>query len=1040
MIDRIIHFSIKWRLFVVLLAIALIGAGLYAATRLPIDAVPDVTNDQVQINTRAPAFTPLEIEQYVTIPVELAMSSLPRKQEIRSISKFGLSQVSVIFEDGTDLYWARQLILERLLEAQRDLPPNVSPELAPISTGLGEVYQFTVEDSHDGEHHYSLMDLRTLLDWTIKPQLRTVPGVIEVNSFGGLEKQYEVLIDPAKLVSYGITLRAVFEALERNNSNEGGAYLERRGEQQLIRGVGLITSTRDIENIVVSAHQGVPVYVQNIGQVDIGSQIRQGAATKDGQGETVMGIAMLLKGENSRSVAIAVGRKIEEIQKSMPPGVRMNTFLDRSQLVDQTIHTATRNLIEGGIFVMLVLFLFLLQFRAGLIVSSAIPLSMLFAIIGMNYFNISANLMSLGAIDFGLIVDAAVIIVENCVRRLAEARQELGRALTNDERLQLIGTGTLEVRRASQFGEIIIIAAYIPVVSLAGIEGKMFRPMAFTVILALVGALLLSLTLIPALSAMFLREPRRSGGHDRNPIVDFFQRLYKPVLRITVSHRRLTAVSAALFVAGCVALLPLLGTEFLPKLDEGSIAINLVRLPSVSLPQAVQMTGAVEKALKGFPEVQTVVSRLGSPEIATDPMGPDMGDTYVVLKPKPEWTSAKTKEDLVNKMSERLESVPGMAYSFSQPIEFRMMELIEGIGSRSDVVVKLFGEDPEVLQQNGQRLAQILGSVKGAADVKVQQTSGLPVLQIRIDRERVARYGINVSDVQDVVRTAVAGTETTRVLDGTKRFELVARFLPSVRGDAEALRNLLVTGANGSRIPLAQLATLSEEEGPSVISREEGERLTTIEANVRGRDIGGFVTEARAAVDRDLRLPSGYHLQWGGLWEHLESGRNRLLLVVPVTFFIVFLLLFTTFHSLPQAALIFTGIPFAVTGGVLSLLLRGMTFSMSAGVGFIAVSGVAVLNGVVMLAFFNQLREQGRTISQAVMEGAVTRLRPVLMTAFVASLGFIPMAVSTTSGAEVQRPLATVVIGGLITSTLLTLLVLPAVYGWISKEEPEVEI
>jgi cobalt-zinc-cadmium resistance protein CzcA len=1033
MIDRIVQLSIKWRLFVVLVAVALVGAGIYSATQLPIDAVPDVTTDQVQINTRAPAFTPLEIEQYVTIPVELAMSSLPRKQEIRSISKFGLSQVTVIFDEGTDLYWARQLILERLLEAQKDLPPGVSPELAPISTGLGEIYQFTVEDAKDGEHHYSLMDLRTLLDWTIKPQLRTVPGVIEVNSFGGLEKQYEVLVDPAKLVSYGITLRDVFEALEHNNSNAGGAYLEHRGEQQLIRGVGLITSTRDIENIVVTARNGVPVYVRHIAQVGIGSQIRQGAATKDGGGETVMGMAMLLKGENSRSVALGVGEKIQGIQKSLPPGVRIKPFLDRSELVDQTIHTATRNLIEGGIFVMLVLFLFLLQLRAGLIVSSAIPLSMLCAIIGMRYFNISANLMSLGAIDFGLIVDAAVIIVENCVRRLAEARRHLGRKLTHDERLKLIGDGTLGVRRASQYGEIIIIAAYIPVISLAGIEGKMFRPMAFTVILALSGALLLSLTLIPALCALFLREPLDSSPHERNPVVDFFRLLYEPALRRTVSAPRLTAVCAFVFVAGCVALVPLLGSEFLPKLDEGSIAINLVRLPSVSLTQAVQMTGAVETALKEFPEVQTVVSRLGSPEIATDPMGPDMGDTYVVLKPRAEWKSAATKEELVNKMAERLESVPGMAYSFSQPIEFRMMELIEGVGSRSDVVVKLFGEDLGVLQETGQRLAEILNKIRGAADVKVQQTSGLPVLQIKIDRERVARYGINVSDVQDVVRTAVAGTETTRILDGTRRFSLVARFIPSARSDTESLRNILVSGPSGSHIPLGQLATLSEEEGPSVVSREEGERLTTVEANVRGRDIGGFVTDARDAVDRELKVPPGYHLQWGGLWEHLESGRNRLLLVVPVTFFIVFLLLFTTFQSLRQAALIFTGIPFAVTGGVLSLLIRGMTFSMSAGVGFIAVSGVAVLNGVVMLAFFNQLRTQLRSVADAVSEGALTRLRPVLMTAFVASLGFVPMAVSTNAGAEVQRPLATVVIGGLITSTVLTLLVLPALYRWVEE-------
>jgi cobalt-zinc-cadmium resistance protein CzcA len=698
--------------------------------------------------------------------------------------------------------------------------------------------------------------------------------------------------------------------------------------------------------------------------------------------------------------------------------------------VNQTIRTATRNLIEGGIIVMAVLFLMLLQLRAGLIVSSAIPLSMLLAIIGMRHFNISANLMSLGAIDFGLIVDGAVIIVENCVRRLAEARDRLGRGLTPDERMKLIGEGAVEVRRASQYGEMIIIAAYIPIVSLAGIEGKMFRPMAFTVILALSAALVLSLTLIPALCAAFLREPRKIASPHTKPIVAFFQRLYEPTLRWTLSSPRTTIACALLFVAGCTALLPFLGTEFLPKLDEGAIAINLVRLPSVSLTQAIQMTSLVERAIREFPEVRTVVSRIGSPEIATDPMGPDMGDTYVILNPRNDWKSAATKEELVNKMALKLESIPGMAYSFSQPIEFRMMELIEGIGARSDVVVKLFGDDLGTLQENGARLAQVIAKIRGAADVKVSQTSGLPVLQIKIDRDRAARYGVNVSDVQDVVRTAVAGTEVTRILEGTRRFSLVARFAPSARSDPESIGSLLVSAPDGSRVQLRQVAIISEEEGPSVVSREEGERLTTIEANVRGRDIGSFVSEARTAVDRQVILPPSYHLQWGGLWEYLESGRNRLLLVVPVTFFVVFLLLSATFQSVRHAALIFTAVPFAMTGGVLSLILRQMPFSMSAGIGFIAVSGVAVLNGVVMVAFINQLRKEGKTVSEAVAAGALTRLRPVLMTAFVASLGFLPMAVSTSAGAEVQRPLATVVIGGLVTSTLLTLFVLPALYRW----------
>jgi cobalt-zinc-cadmium resistance protein CzcA len=1047
MIDKLIAWSIQWRLFVVLLVLGLIGAGIYAAIGLPIDAVPDVTTNQVQINTVAPAFTPLEMEQYVTSPIEVAMSSLPHKEDIRSVSQFGLSQVTIIFPDDADLYAVRQLVLERLRDVERDLPPGVEPELGPISTGLGEIYQFTVEDV-SGKGRYSLMERRTLLDWFIKPQLRTVPGVIEVNSFGGEEQQYEVLVDPAKLTGYGLTLRQVIDALSANNINVGGGYLEHGGEQELIRGVGLIRNETDIGNIVVSSHQGTPVYVSSLAEVRRGAQLRQGAATRDGKGETVMGIAMLLKGENSRAVAGRIAERLQQVQKALPPGVKIEPFYDRSTLVDRTVRTATRNLIEGGLVVMAVLFLFLFQIRAGLIVSSAIPLAMLVAIIGMRYFGISANLMSLGAIDFGLIVDAAVIIVENCVRRLAEKRREVGRALSGDERRATIREASVEVRKAGQVGEILIIAAYLPIVSLVGIEGKMFRPMAFTVIFALSGALVLSLTLIPALSALLLREPRRAPKDQKadapsleadNPIVHFIARFYAPLLRGSIRHRRLTAMGAFVFVIACVALYPYLGAEFLPKLDEGAIAINVNRLPSVSLSEAVRMSTAMEQVVREFPETDTVVSRIGRPEIATDPMGPNMGDTYVFLKPITEWKSAASREELVSKMDERLKaSVPTQAYSFSQPIEFRMQELIEGIGARSDVVIKIFGDDLDTLREQAGQTARILSKVPGAADVKVEQTSGQPVLQVTIDRAAIARYGINVADVQQVVQTAIAGTEATRVLEGFRRFELVVRLRPEVRQNARDFANLLVSAPNGQRIPLAQLAHIGTETGPVEIARENGQRRISVEANVRGRDIGSFVQQAQADVARNMQLPPGYIMEWGGLWQNLESGRNRLLIVVPVTFLIIFMLLFATFHSARLATLVFTGVPFAVTGGILALLLRGMPFSMSAGVGFIAVSGVAVLNGLVLVAFIGRFHQQGASLETAVYQGTLLRLRPVLMTAAVASLGFLPMALSTSAGAEVQRPLATVVIGGIITSTFLTLLVLPAIYPWFGKavEEP----
>ncbi len=1030
MVERIVNFSIHWRALIVLLGAALAGFGLYSAAGLPIDAVPDITPNQVQINAVAPSFTPLEMEKYVTFPIEVAMSGLPRMEDVRSLSKFGLSQVTVTFHDDVDIYWARQLVLERLISAERELPAGVKPEIGPVSTGLGEIYQFTVETAPGAPRPYSLMELRTILDWFIKPQLRTVPGVIEVNSFGGLEKQYQVLVNPNKLVSYGVTLAQVIEALERNNSNAGGAYIEHAGEQQLLRGVGLIQSIRDIENIVVASRNGTPVYIRTIGQAGLGAQVRQGAATRDGRGETVMGVAMMLKGENSREVAERVDAKVKQIGKALPPGVAINTFYSRSDLVDRTVSTAVKNLVEGGLVVMGVLFLFLLQVRAGLIVSSAIPLSMLAAIIAMKHFGISANLMSLGAIDFGLIVDAAVIIIENCVRQLSGRRFELGRALTTGERIETIRSATLEVRRASQFGEIIIIAAYLPILSLAGIEGKMFQPMAFTVIFALSGALILSMTMIPALAALFLKEPKQAAPHDgANAAVRGIAGAYGRALALAVNRPALTISAAALFVVLCSLLSLRLGSEFLPDLNEGAIAINTSRLPSVSLAESVKMITAMERVIRESPEVASVATRIGRPEIATDPMGPDHSDTYVFLRPKSEWTTAATQEEVVSALAERLKSFPGMSFTFSQPIKFRMSELIEGIGARSDLAIKIFGDDLDVLRGSAEQVARVLDGIPGVADTRVQQVTGLPVLQIRINRDAIARYGINVADVQQLIQSAIAGTEATTVLEGFMRFDLVVRLPEEARKDAAAIGNLLVSAPGGQKIPLSQLAEMVSEEGPAEIARESGLRRISIEANVRGRDIGSFVKEAREQVAARVELPPGYVMTWGGTFEHMESGRLRLMIAVPVTFLLIFVLLFATFRSAKQSALIFTGIPFAVTGGILALLLRGMHFSMSAGVGFIAVSGVAVLNGVVMVAFINQLRERGAALDYAVMKGAVTRLRPVLMTALVASLGFVPMAFSTSPGAEVQKPLATVVIGGLATSTLLTLILLPVLYS-----------
>ena len=1041
MIDRIVVFSIQWRGLILLLSALLAGFGVYSASKLPIDAVPDITINQVQINTAAPAFAPEEMERFVTYPIEVAMGSLPDKLEVRSMSRFGLSQVTVTFPDETDILRARQLVLERLIDTQNDLPDGVRPQMAPISTGLGEIFMFTVEPKPGFEKKYSLMELRTILDWNIVPLLRTVPGVIEVNVNGGLLKQYEVSVDPRKLTGFGLTISDVTRALERNNANVGGAYFERGGEQQLIRTVGLVREPSDIANIVISARQGTPIYVRNVAEVGFGAQIRQGATTINGKGETVLGIGMLLKGENSRQVAQALRTRLEEVQKTLPEGVLLRVVYDRRELVDRTIETAARNLIEGGVIVIAVLFLFLLQIRAGLIVSAAIPLSMLVAIIGMRYFGISANLMSLGAIDFGLIVDAAVIIVENTVRQLGNVRGRLARPLTGDERMATIRDAILEVRKSSQFGEMIIIASYLPILALAGIEGKMFRPMAFSVIFALSGALLLSLTLIPALCAMFLREGQpkgqpetHTGGEvEENPVLRWLRGIYGHVLAWCLRVPLVpVGVSLALFAVALV-LYSRLGAEFIPELDEGAVLVDSVQLPSISVEQSALVMTEAEKAIAGMPEVNFVFSRVGRPEIAFDAMGPESAHSIVSLKPVEQWPARKSREQLVEEIGERLRVIPGFAYSFSQPIKSRTMELIEGIGSRSDIGVKIFGEDLTTLERIGRDVVRVLGSVPGGQDVRLQRVQGLPTLRIEPNRTAIARYGINVSDVGDVVGAAIAGAEASQVFDGFKRFALVVRIAPEFRRDADSLAQLRVATPTGQYIPISEIASVESVAGPVQLNRENSERRTGVEANVRGRDLASYVEEAQAKVDREVNLPSGYRLEWTGTYKNLQEGKTRLAIAVPVTFTVIFILLFGTFRSVRQAVMIFTGIPLALTGGVFALVLRDMPFSISAGIGFIAVSGVAVLNGLVLVAFINHLREGGTDMERSIFDGCLTRLRPVLMTATVGSIGFLPMALSTGTGSEIQRPLATVVIGGLITSTLLTLVVLPILYRWFER-------
>jgi cobalt-zinc-cadmium resistance protein CzcA len=1016
MLSRLVDLSLANRPAVLLAAVLLVVGGGYAATRLPIDAVPDITNVQVQVLTKAPALGPVEMEQFVTYPIEAAMNGLPRLAEIRSISRYGLSAVTVVFEDGVDVYFARQLVAERLGQAREAIPDGLgNPEMGPVTTGLGDVFQFTVE----GEG-VSAMERRTVLDWMIAPRLRAVPGVTEVNAWGGLPKQYQVVVDPAKLVSHRLALTDVFEAVGRGSMNAGGGYIEHNREQYILRGEGLVASFADLEKIVLTVGQdGTPVTVGQVAQVREGAMLRIGVATADGRGETVIGLVQMLAGENALDVATRVRAAVEALQPTLPEGIRIVPYYDRATFVRRVIRTVEINLLEGSLLVVAVLFAFLGNFRAGLIVASAIPLSMLLAFAGMVQTRISANLMSLGAIDFGLIVDGSVVLVENVVRRLSEPE---GRGKTVR---QLTADAAHEVIRPIAFGIGIIILVYLPVLTLRGIEGKMFKPMAWTVVFALAGSLLLTVTLTPVLASLFLKKT----GREHEPrFVGWLRRVYLTLLDRCLVHRAALIVVAMLVMLAGGLLATRLGGEFIPRLDEGDLSMSAIRPASVGISEVAASTGRIERVLRRFPEVITVVSRSGSPELATDVMGIEAGDVFVMLKPQAEWTTARTKGELVERMQTALnDAVPGVGYSFLQPIEMRFNELIAGV--RSDIGIKLFGDDLEILQQKGEEIARVVARVPGAEDVKLEQSSGLPVVRVKIDRDRCARYGISVGDVLDTVEAARAGKVVGTVFEGQRRFSLAVRFSDEAARSIESLANVPVAAAGGALVPLGQLADIVVASGPAQVSREAVRRRIVVELNVRDRDVASFAADAQARLRSAVTLPAGYYIEWGGQSENLEAATRRPSFVVPLVLALIFAMLYFTFGAFAPAALIYLNVPFAATGGVVALLLRDLPFSISAGVGFIALFGVAVLNGVVLMSQIRDLeRKTDLPLRQVVRDACALRMRPVLMTALVGSLGFVPMALATGSGAEVQRPLATVVIGGLLTATVLTLFILPTGY------------
>ena len=1049
MFEKLIRFSIEQRWLVLLAALAMAALGVFSYQKLPIDAVPDITNVQVQINTQTPGYSPLETEQRVTYPIETVMAGLPNLEQTRSLSRYGLSQVTVIFKDGTDIYFARQLVNERIQEARDKLPGGITPALGPISTGLGEIYLWTVE-TKDGAKKpdgspYTATDLREIQDWIIKPQLRNVPGVTEINSIGGFAKEYQIAPIPERLASLGVTLQDVVTALDRNNGNVGAGYIEKRGEQYLIRAPGQVKSLEDIGNVILSSANGVPVRVRDVADVGIGRELRTGAATDNGR-EVVLGTVFMLIGENSRTVSQAVDKKMLEVNKSLPEGVHAVTVYDRTVLVDKAIKTVKKNLLEGAVLVIVILFLFLGNIRAAVITAMVIPLSMLFTFTGMVHYKVSANLMSLGALDFGIIIDGAVVIVENCVRRLAHAQAHQGRPLTRAERFHEVFLASKESRRALLFGQLIIMVVYLPIFALTGVEGKMFHPMAFTVVAALVGAMILSVTFIPAAVALFIGH---RVSETENFLVVQAKRWYGPLLDRVMAAKAVMLAAAAVAVVLCGLIATRMGSEFVPSLNEGDFAIQALRIPGTSLSQSVAMQQQLEATLKAkFPEIDRVFARTGTAEIASDPMPPNISDGYIMLKPVSEWPEPrKSRDELLAAIQEVVGKVPGNNYEFSQPIQLRFNELISGV--RSDVAVKIFGDDMDVLNKTGEEISSMLQKIPGASEVKVEQTTGLPMLTVNIDRQKASRYGLNVADIQDAVATAIGGREAGTLFEGDRRFDILVRLPESLRNDVESMKRLPIplprgTGGTGSAegrtnfIQLAEVASFELAPGPNQVSRENGKRRIVVSANVRGRDVGSFVADAEAALAQ-VKIPTGYWTSWGGTFENLQSATQRLQIVVPVSLLLVFLLLFAMFGNVKDGLLVFTGIPFALTGGILALWLRDIPLSISAAVGFIALSGVAVLNGLVMISYIRGLREDGTPLDEAIREGALTRLRPVLMTALVASLGFIPMAIATGTGAEVQRPLATVVIGGILSSTVLTLLVLPILYRLAHRPDEQEE-
>lgn len=1032
MLNWIINRSLRHRMLVVGLTLAFIIGGLIAVGHLNIDAFPDTTPVQVQINTVAPALGPEEVERQITFPVEQAISGMPKLENVRSISKFGLSQVVVTFEDGTDIDTARNRISQRL--AAVELPPGVPrPEMGPIATGLGEVFHYMVtSDTKD------LTELRTIHDWVIKPALRTVRGVAEVNSWGGYEKQYQARIDPDRMIQYGLSYDEVVEALEKNNLNAGGGSIASGGNMLLVQGVGRVANADAIGDIVIKAVRGVPVHVHDVADVMVGAEIRRGAVTYGGKGEAVLGLGFMLMGENTHEVTSRLKAKLEDVKATLPPDVKVQAVYDRTELVDHVIDTVRRNLFEGGLLVVAVLFVLLGNLRAGLIVAAAIPLSMLFAFSGMLRFGIAGSLMSLGALDFGLVVDGGVIVIENCVRRLALRQHELARNLTFSERVGEIGVAAKQVLRPSVFGQVIIMIVYLPILTLEGVEGKLFRPMALTVIFALLGSLILSLTVIPVLASLLL--PRKID--EREPwLIRLAGWVYRPVLRGVLRYRFTVMLLAAGVLAVTVMIARGMGSEFIPKLSEGAIVANVIRLAGTDLDESVRYNTQMEKALlAAFPdEVRHVWSRIGTAEVATDPMGVELSDIFMSLYPRSQWKKARTQAELTELVQKTLRDMPGQRVALTQPIEMRINEMISGV--RADVAMKLYGDDFDVLKQKGDEIGAIAGAISGATDMSTEQITGQPVLQIKADQEALARHGIPAQEVMELVES-IGSKELGQVVEGQLRFPLVARLPDRYRRNPETVASILIATPSGQRIPLSSVATVEEVEGPSTITREWGQRRTTVQVNVRGRDVGSFVAEAQRQIREKVQLPPGrYRIDWGGQFENLERARTRLMIVVPVALALIFALLYVSLGSVRLALLVFTGVPLAVTGGVAALWLREMQFSISAGVGFIALSGVAVLNGLVMVTFIRQLRLHGTPLEEAVFVGSSTRLRPVLMTALVAALGFIPMALATGMGAEVQKPLATVVIGGIISSTLLTLLVLPALYGWFepaTKAEEEV--